>query len=79
MYDNLFNSENPEEGGRDFLEDVNPNSLEVIEAWVEPIVGDLAPGTTVQFDRTGYFCIDKDSKKGGLIINRTVTMRDKKK
>ena len=79
LYDNLFNSENPEEGGRDFLEDVNPDSLEIIEAWVEPIVGELAPGTTVQFDRTGYFCIDKDSKKGDLIINRTVTMRDKKK
>jgi len=79
LYDSLFNSENPEEGGRDFMDDINPDSLETIEAWVEPIVGDLAPGTTVQFDRTGYFCIDKDSTKGDLIINRTVTMRDNKK
>ena len=79
LYEGLFNSENPEEGGKDFMEDVNPNSLEVIEALVEPSVKDLAPGTTVQFDRTGYFCVDKDSTPNNIIFNRTVTLRDKKK
>ena len=79
LYEGLFNSENPEEGGRDFMEDVNPNSLEVIEAFIEPSVKYLAPGTTVQFDRTGYFCVDKDSDTDNIIFNRTVTLRDKKK
>ena len=79
LYEVLFNSENPEEGGKDFMEDVNPNSLEVIEAFVEPSVKDLAPGTTVQFDRTGYFCVDKDATPNNIIFNRTVTLRDKKK
>tara|TARA_Y100000589_G_scaffold62407_1_gene53678 strand:+ start:5383 stop:7029 length:1647 start_codon:yes stop_codon:yes gene_type:complete len=79
LYEGLFNSENPEEGGKDFMEDINPNSLEVIDAFVEPSVKDLAPGTTVQFDRTGYFCVDKDSTPNNIIFNRTVTLRDKKK
>ena len=79
LYEGLFNSENPEEGGRDFMDDINPDSLEVIEAFVEPSVKTLAPGTTVQFDRTGYFCIDKDSTSDDIVFNRTVTLRDKKK
>jgi glutaminyl-tRNA synthetase len=79
LYEGLFNSENPEEGGRDFMEDINPNSLEVIDALVEPSVKDLLPGTTVQFDRTGYFCVDKDSTPDNIIFNRTVTLREKKK
>ena len=79
LYEGLFNSENPEEGGRDFMEDINPNSLEVIDAFVEPSVKDFLPGTTVQFDRTGYFCVDKDSTPDNIIFNRTVTLREKKK
>ncbi len=79
LYEGLFNSENPEEGGRDFMKDINPNSLEVIDAFVEPSVKDLAPGTTVQFDRTGYFCVDKDSTSNDITFNRTVTLREKKK
>ena len=42
LYEGLFNSENPEEGGRDFMDDINPNSLEVIEAYVEPSVKDIS-------------------------------------
>jgi glutaminyl-tRNA synthetase len=79
LYEGLFNSENPEEGGRDFMDDINPNSLDVIEAFVEPSVKTLTPGTTVQFDRTGYFCIDKDSTPDNIILNRTVTLKAKKK
>jgi glutaminyl-tRNA synthetase len=79
LYEGLFNSENPEEGGRDFMDDINPNSLDVIEAFVEPSVQTLTPGTTVQFDRTGYFCIDKDSTTDNIILNRTVTLKAKKK
>jgi glutaminyl-tRNA synthetase len=79
LYDELFNSENPEEGGRDFMEDINPNSLEVIDAFIEPSVKELLPGTTVQFDRTGYFCVDKNSTSENIVFNRTVTLRDKKK
>ena len=79
LYEGLFNSENPEEGGRDFMDDINPNSLEVIDAFVEPSVKDFLPGTTVQFDRTGYFCVDKDSNSDNITFNRTVTLREKKK
>lgn len=79
LYEELFLSENPEQGGRDFMEDVNPNSLTVIDAFVEPEVKKLAKGTTVQFDRTGYFSIDVDSTDDQIIFNRTVTLKDKKK
>ncbi len=78
LYDKLFTSPTPEdiEGG-DFMADLNPDSLEVIEsAWVEPGLAGAAPGSRYQFERLGYFCVDPDSTANRLVFNRTVTLRD---
>jgi len=56
---------------------VNPKSLEVIEnTWVEPALADAKLGDNIQFERTGYFCLDPDSKPGKPVFNRTVTLKD---
>ena len=61
----------------DFLKDVNPDSLTVVEgAALEPYVAELPPGSRVQFERTGYFSVDKDSAPGQVSMNRIVTLRD---
>ena len=61
----------------DFLRDVNPNSLSVLkDCAVESYVGNSPSGSRVQFERTGYFCIDSESKQGELMLNRIVTLRD---
>ncbi len=76
LYDRLFRSENPEESG-DFLADLNPDSLRVIErAKLEPSVRNLPPSAHVQFERLGYFCLDPDSTHERLVFNRTVTLKD---
>lgn len=79
LYDRLFRDENPEDvpAGKTFLDNMNPDSLTQVEAKVEPIVGQLAPGTRVQFERNGYFCADeKDSSQGAPVFNRIVTLKD---
>ncbi len=79
LYDRLFTAENPmdvPEGGdwRDFL---NPHSMEILpDARVEPNLADSAPGTRLQFERLGYFCVDQDSKPGALRFNRTAGLKD---
>jgi len=80
-YSNLFSCENPNavEEGKTFVDYVDPDSLEVLtECWVEPAAAELAPGTNLQFERTGYYCTDsKDHKPGDkLVFNRTATLRD---
>ncbi|HEX2833848.1 MAG TPA: glutamine--tRNA ligase/YqeY domain fusion protein [Thermoanaerobaculia bacterium] len=76
LYDRLFSVEDPEEGG-DFLEHLNPHSLEVItHAKLEPSVDGAAPQTRYQFERLGYFCVDADSREGALVFNRTSTLKD---
>ena len=76
LYDRLFRSENPEESGN-FLDDLNPQSLEVIAgAKLEPSVRGAKPMTRFQFERTGYFCVDPDSTADRLIFNRTATLKD---
>jgi len=77
LYNNLFTPENPEEGG-DFIANLNPNSLEVIEnAMLEPDLADAKPGDQYQFMRQGYFVVDSvDSEPGKPVFNRTVTLRD---
>lgn len=78
LYDKLFLSPTPEdiEGG-DFMADLNPDSLEVIEsARVEPSLAGAVPGSRYQFERLGYFCVDPDSTEEKLVFNRTVTLRD---
>ena len=75
LYDRLFKSENPEESG-DFLADMNPQSLEVVtDAKLEPSVRGAAEGKTFQFERLGYFCVDRDSGEM-LVFNRTATLKD---
>jgi len=77
LYDRLFKSEDPAEGDRDPLTDLNPNSLErVTTAKVEPSLSHAAAGTRYQFERQGYFCVDPDSRPGAPVFNRTVTLKD---
>ncbi len=78
LYDRLFNVPEPDDvpGDSDFKENLNPESLEVITGLLEPSVKDAQPGERFQFERTGYFCIDPDSKPDKLVFNRTVTLRD---
>jgi len=75
LYDRLFRSENPEESGN-FLDDLNPASLETIaNAKLEPSVAAAPPFTRYQFERLGYFCVDADSTPGRLVFNRTATLK----
>jgi glutaminyl-tRNA synthetase len=75
LYDRLFDIEDP--GGDDWLEHLNPHSLETLrDAKLEPSLASATPGSRWQFERIGYFCVDPDSKPGALVFNRTVTLRD---
>ena len=78
LFDRLFAVENPDkvEEGETFLKHINSNSLETIEAYIEPTLLDEKPLAYYQFERIGYFCIDKDSRSEKLIFNRTVTLKD---
>jgi glutaminyl-tRNA synthetase len=79
LYDRLFISETPDEApeGKTFLDNINPNSVRVVRARVEPEVAKQAAGARVQFERNGYFCADiKDSMPGVPIFNRIVTLKD---
>ena len=76
LYDKLFLTEDPEEGG-DFIANLNPNSLRVVtDCLVEPVLQDASVGDRVQFLRHGYFCVDPDSTKEKLVFNRTVSLKD---
>jgi glutaminyl-tRNA synthetase len=77
-YDRLFTIESPEtpDGGKTFLDVINPESLQITKAWVEPSLVDAAVGDRVQFERLGYYCVDPDSSTGKPIFNRTVPLRD---
>jgi len=77
LYDRLFRSEDPGEGGRDLLTDLSPQSLDVLtQCKVEPSLAAAPPGTRFQFERQGYFCVDPDSTPGAPVFNRTVTLKD---
>jgi len=79
LYDNLFDKENPNkvEEGKTFLDNINPESLKIVNAKVEPMLAEAEPSDKVQFERTGYFCVDtKLSEPGKPVFNRTVTLRD---
>lgn len=76
LYERLFTRENPDEGD-DFLSYLNPASLETLtDCFVEPAINDVQPGDKLQFERTGYFCVDPDSQPGKPVFNRTVTLKD---
>ena len=76
-YDRLFKEESPgsNENG-DFLDDINPDSLKVINAKAEPSLKQVVAGNTFQFQRKGYFTADKKSKADNIIFNKTVGLRD---
>ena len=74
LYDRLFKVPNPDSADGTLLDHVNPDSLEVIEAIVEPSLRDAQKGSHWQFERTGYFVVD--SGEGGLRFNRTVGLKD---
>ena len=80
LYDHLFTRWNPDEDdedGADWLSFLNPESLVVVDAKLEPSLADAAPGSRYQFERQGYFCVDaKDSKPERVVFNRTTTLRD---
>lgn len=77
LYDRLFTVPSPDtDKEKDFMEFVNPDSLEVIIAMAEPAMKNIGVGDTVQFQRMGYFCVDPDSTKDQMVFNRTVTLRD---
>ncbi len=78
LYDRLFGVENPDdvpEGGT-FKDHLNSDSLKVVKGLLEPSVADAKPEDRFQFERTGYFCVDKDSKSGLPVFNRTASLRD---
>jgi glutaminyl-tRNA synthetase len=78
LYDRLFKDENPEQGKQDFIENLNPDSLEELSSCkLEKGLIHAEPETAYQFERLGYFCLDaKDSTKDHLVFNRTVSLRD---
>ena len=78
LYDNLFADENPDGGDKDFLDCLNPGSLEVLEGCkLEASLANAQPSDRFQFLRLGYFCADsKDSKPGALVFNRAVSLKD---
>ncbi|TDQ32814.1 glutamine--tRNA ligase/YqeY domain fusion protein [Zeaxanthinibacter enoshimensis] len=77
LYDRLFSHETPDAvKDRDFMEFINPDSLKVVTAYIEPSLKGAEPGERFQFQRLGYFNIDTDSKAGALVFNRTVPLRD---
>ena len=79
LYDRLFNVENPsdEEGVSSFADNLNPESLTVIEnAVIDASLKDVKIGDTFQFMRQGYFCVDKDTTADKIVFNRTVALKD---
>ncbi len=79
LYERLLTVADPSamDENKDFLDYINPNSMEVIErAWIEPSVRGVAPEAHVQFERIGYFAVDADSTADRLVFNRTVTLKD---
>jgi glutaminyl-tRNA synthetase len=81
LYESLFNTELPDaaadtEEGHDFTANLNPNSLQVRTGKIEPSVREAVPGQRFQFERVGYFCMDRDSTRELPVFNRTVPLRD---
>lgn len=77
LYDRLFTVESPDaDKEKNFLEFINPESLQVITGYLEPGLKQAEVGEKFQFQRIGYFCVDKESSPEKPIFNRTVTLRD---
>lgn len=76
LYDRLFTKEDPEEGEEGFLNCLNPKSLEILTGYVEPHLATAEVGARFQFERLGYFCVDKDSTAETPVFNLTVNLKD---
>ncbi len=77
VYDRLFTHENPDGNKEvDFKEFINPNSLEIITGYLEPSLKEAKAGDKFQFQRLGYYTMDKDSTADNLVFNKTVGLRD---
>jgi glutaminyl-tRNA synthetase len=77
IYDRLFTTDAPDSNkDRDFMEFVNPNSLEIVMAKIEPSLNMVSPEQIFQFQRLGYFAVDRDSKQERIIFNKTVGLKD---
>ncbi len=77
IYDRLFSHESPDGNKEiDFKEFINPNSLEVITGYVEPSLQSANNLDQFQFQRLGYFCVDRESSSDKLVFNKTVGLRD---
>ena len=79
LYDRLFLKEAPSDvaEGENYLENLNPESLETLtDCRIEPSLAEAESGDRFQFERLGYYCVDRDSQPGHLVLNRTVSLRD---
>ena len=77
LYERLFKDEHPDAGGKDFLQALNPESLQVVQAYVEPSLAQAAPDQKFQFERHGYFVADRiDHAPGKPVFNRAVGLKD---
>ena len=78
LYDRLFGDPNPDAGGKDFIEALNPNSLKVVTAYVEPSLATAKPDEKFQFERFGYFVADRVDHVAGSkpVFNRATGLKD---
>jgi glutaminyl-tRNA synthetase len=78
LYDRLFTKENPDDlaEGESYKDFLNPESLKIISAFIEPAVVTAATGDKFQFERIGYFSVDNDSNQDNLVFNRVVPLKD---
>ena len=76
LYDRLFKVEDPSSEEGDFKDYINPDSLKVVQAFIEPSLKNALPQDRFQFLRKGYFCVDKDATTEKLVFNRTTTLKD---
>ncbi len=78
LYEPLFKTEIPDDvpPGGDFKDNLNPDSLKIVKAFLEPSLAKQSPGTIFQFERVGYFCADKDSTPAMPVFNRAATLKD---
>ena len=77
LYDRLFKVEDPANEEGDFKSYINEDSLQILPTvYIEPALANAKVGEQFQFLRKGYFCVDKESRDGHLVFNRTVTLKD---
>ncbi len=76
LYDRLFTEAEPEKDGRDFRTVLNPSSLEIVTALCEPSLLSAAAPERYQFERLGYFVLDRDTTPNKLVFNRCITLKD---